>query len=239
MASKDIIYEANTYSISYDLVNPKEEKTLLILHGWGANKEIMKKAFSRYLPSYCHVYVDLPGFGNSNIYTPLKSEDYKNIIVEFLKSLSKKPEIIMGHSFGGKVATLLQPKRLVLLSSAGIVPKKPLQIRIKIALFKLLKNLGGKNLYKLFATKDVEGMSEVMYETLKNVVDEDMSNEFMNYDGKCFIFWGDEDKATPLKSGETINRYIKGSEFFPLKGDHFFFLLHSEFITNVIGGEIC
>ena len=239
MASKDVNYQDRTYSLNYELVNPKSQKTILILHGWGANKEIMKKAFGSYFPDFCHIYVDLPGFGNSNIHVPLKSVDYKEIIRLFLSDLGKTVQIVMGHSFGGKIATLLKPKRLVLLSSAGIVPPKPLKVRLKIALFKVLKNLGGARFYKLFATKDVEGMNQTMYETLKNVVDEDMSQEFIDFDGECFIFWGEEDKATPLKSGETIHRYIKRSEFFPLKGDHFFFLLHSKFISNVISGETC
>ena len=239
MASKEIVFQEETYRIGYELVNPTAKRSMLILHGWGANREIMKKAFSRYLPDWCHIYVDLPGFGTSTIHTPLKSRDYQAIMLHFLEALGKSPEMMIGHSFGGKIATLLNPKRLVLLSSAGIVPKKALSVRLKIALYKCLKKFGGAHFYKFFATKDVEGMSQVMYETLKNVVDEDMSQQFMGYDGESFIFWGTDDKATPLKSGETIHRYIQKSEFFPLQGDHFFFLLHAQFIANVIEGELC
>jgi hypothetical protein len=35
----------------------------------------------------------------------------------------------MGHSFGGKIAVRLQPKLLILLSSAGIPKKKSLKTR--------------------------------------------------------------------------------------------------------------
>lgn len=239
MASKEITFQEDVYKIGYELINPASTKTLLILHGWGANRDIMKKAFSHYLSDFCHIYVDLPGFGSSNIHKPLNSQDYQAIMRLFLEALGRSAEMIIGHSFGGKVATLLNPKRLVLLSSAGIVPKKPLSVRFKIGLFKCLKAFGGAKFYRLFATKDVQGMDQVMYETLKNVVDEDMTHAFMNYSGESFIFWGTDDKATPLKSGESIHRYIKNSEFFPLQGDHFFFLLHAQFISNVIGGETC
>ena len=168
------------------------------------------------------------------MHAPLHTKDYCEIVKSFLKNLDVKPEIVVGHSFGGKVATMLEPKNLVLLSSAGVVVKKPLFIRVKIMIFKFLKLLGFGFLYKFFATKDVKGMSKEMYETLKNVVDEDFTDIFAAFNGKAFIFWGESDSATPLKSGEKISRLIKDSRFYPLKGDHFFFLFHAPYIENAV-----
>ena len=234
MASRVVKYGSDEYEISYEVLNPKASKTLLFLHGWGANKEIMKKAFGSYLSEFCHVYIDMPGFGKSSIFKPLKTNDYAKIVANFCDELGIKPDIIAGHSFGGKVATLLKPPYLVLLSSAGIVVKKPFIVRAKIAIFKILKIFGFGKFYKLFATKDVSGMSRVMYETLKNVVDEDFTKHFADFGGRAFIFWGENDKATPVTSGESIDRLIKNSSFFPLSGDHFFFLLHAKFISDEI-----
>lgn len=234
MASRAVKYGSDEYEISYEVVNPKCKKVVLFLHGWGANKEIMKKAFGSYLSEFCHVYIDMPGFGKSSIFKPLKTSDYAKIVANFCDELQIKPDIIAGHSFGGKVATLLKPPYLVLLSSAGIVVKKPFIVRAKIAIFKILKIFGFGKFYKLFATKDVSGMSRVMYETLKNVVDEDFTKHFADFSGRAFIFWGENDKATPVTSGETIHKLIKNSSFFPLGGDHFFFLLHAKFISDEI-----
>ena len=234
MAVKEIKYGGKIYRISYEIVNPANKDVALFLHGWGANKEIMKKAFGAYFKDFRHVYVDMPGFGASSMHGALATKDYAKIMKSFLDELGANPKIIFGHSFGGKVATLLNPEYLALLSSAGIVAKKPLWVRFKIALFKFLKLFGLGFLYKFFATKDVKGMSKTMYETLKNVVDEDFSSKFADFGGKAFIFWGEEDKATPLKSGERVSRLIKNSEFHALKGDHFFFLLHARYIDGVV-----
>ena len=234
MAVKEVKYGGKIYRISYETVNPAHRDVALFLHGWGANKEIMKKAFGTYFKDFRHVYVDMPGFGASSMHGALATKDYAKIIKSFLDELGASPKIIFGHSFGGKVATLLNPQYLTLLSSAGIVAKKPLWVRFKIALFKFLKLFGLGFLYKFFATKDVKGMSKTMYETLKNVVDEDFSSKFADFGGRAFIFWGDEDKATPLKSGERVSRLIKNSEFHALKGDHFFFLLHARYIDGVV-----
>ena len=238
MAVKEIKYGGKIYRISYETVNPSHKDVALFLHGWGANKEIMKKAFGTYFKDFRHVYVDMPGFGASSMHGALATKDYAKIIKSFLDELGASPKIIFGHSFGGKVATLLNPEYLALLSSAGIVAKKPLWVRFKIALFKFLKLFGLGFLYKSFATKDVKGMSKTMYETLKNVVDEDFSSKFADFGGRAFIFWGDEDKATPLKSGERVSRLIKNSEFHALKGDHFFFLLHARYIDGVVNAGL-
>ena len=238
MAVKEVKYGGKIYRISYETINPANKDVALFLHGWGANKEIMKKAFGAHFKGFRHVYVDMPGFGASSMHGALATKDYAKIIKSFLDELGASPKIIFGHSFGGKVATLLNPEYLALLSSAGIVAKKPLWVRFKIALFKFLKLFGLGFLYKFFATKDVKGMSKTMYETLKNVVDEDFSSKFADFGGKAFIFWGEEDKATPLKSGEHVSRLIKNSEFHALKGDHFFFLLHARYIDGVVNAGL-
>lgn len=235
MATKEINYAGINYNISYEIINPNSKAYILVLHGWGANKELMIKAFGAKFASLRQVYIDLPGFGASSIERPLMTRDYAAIVREFIGTMKEDPLAIMGHSFGGKVATLLNPKNLILLSSAGILEPKRLKVRIKIAIFKFIKHLGFGRFYHYFATDDVLGMSRTMYETLKNVVNEDFSKEFASVNSKnSLIFWGKEDKAVSLASGEKIHRIIKNSKFYPLGGDHFFFLLHSEFIAKTI-----
>jgi len=234
MASKEIIYKEHTFQLSYELINPSEEKVLLVLHGWGSNKEIMKQAFGTLLPEYKHIYLDMPGFGKSSNEMILTTVDYANIVQLFLDSFAVKPLIAMGHSFGGKVATLLDTPCLVLLSSAGIVTEKPWSVKIKIATFKLLKPLGIKKMRDLFRSSDVQDMSHEMYETFKNVVDENFEASFAKSKSKALCFWGKEDTATPLYTGEKIAGLIEDSRFYPLDGDHFFFLKHAPFIAQTI-----
>jgi len=234
MASKEVSYKNQIFQLSYELVNPVQEEVLLVLHGWGSNKEIMKQAFGKQLSQYKHIYLDMPGFGKSTNDMILTTEDYARIVKLFLEALGVKPHIAMGHSFGGKVSTLLNTPCLVLLSSAGVVTVKPWSVKIKIATFKLLKPLGMKKMRELFVAPDAQGMSHEMYETFKNVVDEDFESSFANSKSKALCFWGKEDTATPLYTGEKIAGLIDNSVFYPLDGDHFFFLIHSDFIAQTI-----
>jgi len=234
MASKEIRYNDKSFQLSYELVNPTQEEVLLILHGWGSNKEIMKQAFGKTLPQYKHIYLDMPGFGKSNNEMILTTEDYGHIVQLFLEALGVSATIAMGHSFGGKVSTLLNTPCLVLLSSAGVVTVKPWSVKVKIATFKLLKPLGMKKIRELFVAPDAQGMSHEMYETFKNVVDEDFEDSFAKSKSKALCFWGKDDTATPLYTGEKIAGLIENSQFYPLDGDHFFFLQHKDFIAQTI-----
>ena len=239
MASKEIKYHGVSYKISYEALNTNLKPYILILHGWGAKKELMTAAFKGKFSSFSQIYVDLPGFGKSSVSLPICTKDYAGIIKEFIAKMGYEPVAVMGHSFGGKVATLLNPKNLILLSSAGILEPKPLKVRLKIAIFKILKMLGFSKFYKFFATSDVKGMSKVMYEILKLVVNEDFTEHFKSVSStKTLIFWGREDTATHLQSGEKIHSLIKNSKFYPLDGDHFFFIKNGEFIAKTIEKEL-
>ena len=194
----------------------------------------MKQAFGKELSGYKHIYMDMPGFGKSSNEMILTTEDYAKIVQLFLDELKVKATIAMGHSFGGKVSTLLKTPCLVLLSSAGIVTEKPWSVKVKIATFKLLKPLGFAKIRQLFVAPDAQGMSHEMYETFKNVVDEDFEDSFSASKSQALCFWGKEDTATPLYTGEKISGLIANSEFYPLDGDHFFFLKHANFIADTI-----
>lgn len=239
MAQKELTYHGHTFPLAYEIINPSSSgNDIVFLHGWGSNKAVMKQAFGSLLPSFRHIYIDMPGFGKSPMEQVLTTADYAAIMKLLLEELHIDNAILVGHSFGGKVATLMEPGRMVLLSSAGILVPKPFKVRLKIRLFKAIKKIGLGRFYRLFATKDVEGMATNMYETLKNVVDENFAPRFAACRAKTLIFWGDADRATPLSSGETIASLIQESRFFPLEGDHYFFLPHAPFIAQTIEEQL-
>lgn len=234
MALRRVEDKRGIFDISYDILNPTSKKTILFLHGWGSNKEIMKQAFANTLKEYKHIYLDMPGFGNTPNNTPLTTQDYVRIIKLFLDELNIEPKIIAGHSFGGKVATLLNPPCLILIASAGIKVPKPLSVKAKIALFKLLKPLGFSKLRSFFVSDDAKGMNEAMYETFKYVVNEEFEDNFKSVTSKTILFWGKDDSATPLWTAKKITQMITDSKLYSYDGDHYFFLKYSSEIAKEI-----
>ena len=230
MAVKQITYENNTYAINYEILNPTCEKTIVFLHGWGSNKEVMKSSFAPFLKDFKHIYLDMPGFGKSQTQFSLTTTQYAEIVKEFLIN-EKSIVAIAGHSFGGKVATLMKPKNLILLSTAGIIEEKSSQVKFKIKLTKFLNLFGLRKVSKMFRSKDVNTMSENMYATFKNVVDENFEDIFKNYKNNTLIFWGEHDNATSLESGKKISNLIKNSKFYSYNDGHYFFMKNANDIT--------
>ncbi len=239
MAVREIECGGARWKFSYEIVNPSKKRTIVWLHGWGANKGLMKQAFGKTLGGYRHLYVDLPGFGGSSAPHPYDSAEAAETVACLLRELgAAEIAAVVGHSFGGKVATLLDPPLLVLLASAGIVRPKPLKIRMKIALFKTLRKLGLSKLRTLFVAADAKGLDPIMYDTFKQVVDEDFSQRFAAFGGRALLCWGREDTATPLAGGEKIASLIRHSRLAVFDGDHYFFLKRPETVAREIETEL-
>jgi pimeloyl-ACP methyl ester carboxylesterase len=236
MAIKSITVQNKLFDIAYEIVNPSNKDAIVFLHGWGSNKEIMKQAFVAELNEHKHIYIDMQGFGKSSNEYILYTKDYSDIINGFLQNLNIdiSNSIIAGHSFGGKVATLLNPKKLVLLSSAGIIEDKSAKTLLTIRMAKIFNKFGLGKVTKLLRSNDVNMMSENMYETFKNVVDEDFSKAFENYNGEALLFWGKTDTATTLESGTIMHSLIQNSKFYSYEADHYFFLKFAHDISNKI-----
>jgi pimeloyl-ACP methyl ester carboxylesterase len=237
MALKSIHYKQHTFDISYEIVNPQEKVDLIVLHGWGSNKGLMKQSFANYMQGFRHIYIDLPGFGNSTASMAMTTTDVARIVELLMVEINASKDIVLGHSFGGKVALLLEPQMLVLVASAGIYRKKPLRVALKIKLFKALKLLGLSKFRSFFVAEDAKALSKYMYETFKNVVDEDFSDYFKAYDKKALLFWGKDDTATPLESGEKMAKLLPEGHLEVYEGDHYFFMKNSSDIAKKIESE--
>ncbi len=85
-----------------------------------------------------------------------------------------------------------------------------------------------------FINYKTKNVCPMMYETFKRVVDEDFSEIFAKQKAKSLVFWGESDESTPLYCGEKMHQFLKNSTFYPLEGNHFFFLKHSAFIAQKI-----
>lgn len=235
MALKSIQYRQHTFNISYEIVNPQAKYTMVFLHGWGSNKALMRDVFSKHLDTFRHVYIDLPGFGNSTCNMVLTTDDYASIMELFLAQINANQDpVVIGHSFGGKVALLLNPSILVLIAASGIPVPKPLKVRLKIAIFKLFKAFGLTSLRRFFVANDAKGLTESMYQTFKNVVDEDFSDRFSHFNGRALLCWGRDDTATPLRAGRKMQKLIPNSRMVEFAGDHYFFMREGAAVSKEI-----
>ena len=84
------------------------KKNILILPGWGNTRTTFTNIINFFKDNYTIYIIDYPGFGNSPIpEKELTIYDYTNLVRDFLDEMQIKNPIIIAHSFGGRIATLL------------------------------------------------------------------------------------------------------------------------------------
>ena len=185
--------------------------------------------------SYRCTLLDFYGFGQSEIKSPLTLQDYANGVEEIIKHYDMKEVILVGHSFGGRVAILLASylqdiKGLVLVDSAGLKPafsfkkwRRKLDYKIR-RFFKMdVSNCG---------SEDYKKLDSVMKATFKNVVNLYLDNLLPKIQCDSLIVWGRKDKDTPLYMAKRLKKGIKNSGLIILEGGHYSYLdSYGEFLA--------
>lgn len=222
-------------------------KKLIFIHGWGVSSKIFGPLFY-YLKNDFEIYApDLPGFGDSPINKPMILKDYAEIINDFLEKNKIEKPIVVGHSFGGAVATklaLLHPdsiSKLVLVDTSAIrQPRRKIILLKKFAYF--LKPLLPKKIRKLILK--ILGYDKMDYakiesfelkETFKNVIAEDLKPYLSFIKSPTLVIWGEKDAITPLSEGKLIAETIPDAKLAIIKNaGHFAFLEKPEEFTKLI-----
>lgn len=218
----------------YEMIGNTKENVVLFLHGWGADCTSFRGVvFNLPKNDVSYMLVDFPGFGKSEEPTRSYSVlDYAEEIITLLDNLKISKVTIVGHSFGGRVGIVLaskfseRVKKLILVDSAGVIEGRGLCYHLKVGCYKLKVKLFGREKVKLSGSDDYKALkSDVMRETFKKVVNEDLLDLSKNIKTPTVLIWGDKDKATSLKAGRKLNKAIKNSKLVVLKGaGHFCFL---------------
>ena len=107
---------------------------ILLLHGWGQIIEMMKILGDHFENNHRITILDFPGFGKSDEpKTPWSVEDYSLLVGKLVKKLKIKNPIIIGHSFGGRVAikysSMNEVNKLVLFGAPCIREQKRITIK--------------------------------------------------------------------------------------------------------------
>ncbi len=228
-------------------------KSIVILPGWGDTRRTFQFMIN-YLKNNYTVYIfDYPGFGKS-IFPDrdLTIYDYTNIIRDFIKNENINKPIIIAHSFGGRIATLMagyykdKIDKLIMIDTAGIKSfKGPIKL-LKQYIYKLLKklsifipkrkrNLYLKKLIKIFGSKDYKNLNNNMYNSFKNIVNEDLKYYIANIPTTTLIIWGKLDYDTPLRYSKYLHKKIRKSSLviLPTAG-HFSYLDYPTFTNKLI-----
>lgn len=226
---------------------------VLLLHGWGSSFNVYKGIMAN-LSNRCRVVaMNFPGCGNSDIMKePWNLDDYCRLVLKFMKELKLENPIMFGHSHGGRVVLkmaaekMTQPQKIVLLDSAGLIPKKSFKQKFRASSFKfikkvlslpIIKNYSANLLDKArkhYGSADYNAANEVLRKTLVSLVNTDLRNIISSISCPTLLIWGENDTATPLSDGKIIESLIKDSGLCVIKGAGHYSFLEQPYQTNAI-----
>ncbi len=235
---KKLHYEFNEVNV--------KAPTIVLLHGWGGNYQSLLPIYSAF-DDYNILSLDFCGFGQSDKPTAdFTIFSYCEIVASLLKYLNLTNVILVGHSFGGRVALILSEtnkdivKKLILIDSAGLKPRFSAKKTFKVFRYKVNKKLVAHNLrnakcLEKYGSADYKKLSADEKKVFSRVIGQDLSDFAKKIEQETLILWGEKDKDTPLYMAKKLHKYIKSSKLFVIKSaGHFSYLDNKQAVINII-----
>lgn len=221
-------------------------KDILLLHGWGQNIEMMKFIGDNFSDRFRITILDFPGFGESEEpHETWTIDKYSEMLEEFVKLVGVKKPIVMGHSFGGRVAIRYSARnaieKLVLFGSPCIRIQENLSLKVK--LLKGLKKLPGMNgigeyMKQFIGSRDYKAASPVMRQTLVEVVNEDLSKYAREIEEPTLLIWGDNDTEAPVNEAKELEKIMIDAALIILPGTHYAYIENLAQVVNILNNFI-
>ena len=221
---------------------------ILALHGWGRSSA----DFDRVLADTDALALDLPGFGASPPPdTSMGAHGYADLIIDVLDSF-ERPPVVVGHSFGGRVAVALEaevPGSFSAMVLTGVpllrkatAPKPGIGYRMVRAAHRagLISDERLERVKRTRGSADYRAASGVMRDVLVAVVNESYEYELGELDLPVSLVWGARDTDVPLWIPERVVQLLGGRADLEVVDDagHFVPTTHPERLRAALEGYL-
>ena len=193
-----------------------EPARVIALHGWGRSGA----DFSTILAGHDGLAIHLPGFGPAPAPPQAwSSADYADVIAQALEGMG--PVVVVGHSFGGRIAVRLAAAYPQLVShlvltgvpltrvQAASAPKPAFRVIRALRRARLVPESVMESARQKYGSLDYGQASGVMREILVGVIAEDYLDDATTVTCPVTMVWGELDKPAPLAAAQ------RALDFFP------------------------
>ncbi|HEX6220474.1 MAG TPA: alpha/beta hydrolase [Acidimicrobiia bacterium] len=200
--------------------------TVLALHGWGRRGN----DFAGALDGLSGIAPDLPGFGASPVPDEVIGADaYADIVAQILDSFDRPP-VLVGHSFGGRIAVCMAAKHpdkvgdLVLTGAPLIRLETGRRPPAVYRLVRWLNSIGVISDEQMERQKKKRGSADyraadgVMRDILVKVVNESYEGQLGRIEGRVHLLWGADDREVPVSVAEAASALLEDSKLEVLPG---------------------
>ena len=201
---------------------------VLALHGWRRTSA----DFDRVLAGMSAIALDLPGFGASpEPPSAWGAADYAAAVAPVLDEMDG-PVVVLGHSFGGRVAVCLAAARpesvralvltgVPLIRPATATARKPaLKFRAARWLNRrgVLSDERMESLRRQHGSADYRAATGVMRDVFVRVVNESYEAELAKVQCPIELVWGDDDAEARLAVAESAMSVVPDAKLTVLRG---------------------
>ncbi len=240
----------NNTRIYYETYGDSQKQPIIFLHGWGQTHQTFKYLYKQLESDYYIYTLDLAGFGDSEEPKGIWGvKEYADMLKKLVEHAKLKNPIIIAHSFGGRVAIQYASetddlKKLILISSAGIKPKRKILYYYKIYKYKITKKIlkalkknNALNKYqKKSGSNDYKNATPKMKQVLVKTVNQDLTKILHKIKVPTLLMWGEKDTATPLRQAKILEKKIPNAGLVTFENcGHFSYLeepMHFSIIIN-------
>ena len=245
--------QVNGLNIEY--TDRGEGDVVVILHGWCQESAPYVPLSDVVSEGYRAVAPALPGFwGSEEPPEPWDVSRFADTVCEFIVKMGFERVILMGHSYGGRVIIKLASReslpfeisKIILVDAAGVLPKRGLDYKVKVATYKAGKKIMlSAPMKKLFpkavenwqakqGSADYSKASPVMRGCLVKAVNEDLTPHFKDIKQEVLLVWGTLDDATPLSDAILMEKLMPDAGLAKIEGAGHFSWLDNPAIFNAI-----
>jgi len=199
---------------------------VVALHGWGRTGA----DFTGLLAGLDAVAIHLPGFGPAAAPDAVwGTDDYARLVAEAIEPLG--PVVVVGHSFGGRIAVRLAASRPGLVSGLVLtgaplvrlapVSKPTLSYRIAKALNRigLIPDSTMEARRKKAGSTDYNAAQGIMRDIMVKTVNETYDDDLTRITAPTWLVWGENDTAAPTAAGKVASERIRGAHWTVVPGE--------------------
>jgi len=197
------------------------------LHGWGrSSADFRAAAESLATRGIASLALDLPGFGASPApETPVGARGYADLIGPAVREATHgAPFVIVGHSFGGRIAAVLGSQNIsglhgLVFAGAPLVARSGSRRRAPRA-YRLIRTAAKLHLVsdarleaakRKYGSADYRNATGVMRDVLVATVNETYEPELAAIAVPCTFVWGEGDMDVPFDVAQRAAGLIAGT----------------------------
>jgi pimeloyl-ACP methyl ester carboxylesterase len=216
---------------------------IVALHGWGRDRS----DFAALQSLSAFHSLDLPGFGSSAPPPDVwGAHEYADCVAAAVAELSpSQPVVLVGHSFGGRVALCLAASYPHLVQSLVLVgvpifrqhggprPRYLFRAARRANRLRLLSDKRMDSYRYRYGSEDYRSAQGLMRRVLVKVVGEDYRAEVTHVKCPILLFWGQHDTAAPFAVAQAVAD-SSGAELVELDGGHDVHKTHGDQLAIIL-----